>query len=85
MSYLQSDRPERTIESYYTTGKKKKTDCFSVDGFCAHCDTVSKAMGCYFHFGPCRESRASLAEEEMKRGIRKREHDELRRDFLRSK
>ena len=85
MSYLQSQRPECIIESYYTTGKRKKIDCFSVDGFCAHCDTVFEAMGCYFHFCPCQEARASLSEEEMQRGIRKREHDELRRDYLRNK
>ena len=85
MSYLQSQRPECTIESYYTTGKQKNIDSFGVDGFCAHCDTVFKAMGCYFHFCPCQESRASLSEEEMQRGIRKREHDELRRDYLRNK
>ena len=85
MSYLQSQRPECTIESYYTTGKQIKIDCFSVDGFCAHCDTVFKAMGCYFHFCPCQEARASLSEEEMHRGIRQKEHDELRRDYLRNK
>ena len=85
MSYLQSQRPECIIESYYTTGKQKKIDCFSVNGFCAHCDTVFEAMGCYFLFCPCQEARASLSEEEMQRGIRKREHDELRRDYLRNK
>ena len=85
MPYLQSQRPECTIESYYTTGKQKKIECFSVDGFCAHCDTVFEAMGCYFHFCACQESRASLSEEEMQRGIRKKEHDELRRDYLRNK
>ena len=51
----------------------------------AHCDTVFKSMGCYFLFYPCQESRASLSEEEMQRGIRKREQDELRRDYLRNK
>ena len=85
MSYLQSQRPECTIECYYTTGKQKKIDCFSVDGFCAHCNTVFEAMGCYFHFCPRQESRASPSEEEMQRGIRKREHDKLRRDYLKTK
>ena len=37
MSYLQSQRLECTIESYYSTGKPKKIDCFNMDGFCAHC------------------------------------------------
>ena len=85
MSYLQSQRPVCPIENYYTNGKQENIECFSMDGFCALCDTVFEAMGCYFHFCPCQESRASLSEEEMRRGIRKREHDQLRRDYLRNK
>ena len=27
----------------------KKIDCFSVDGFCNHCNTRFEAMGCYLH------------------------------------
>ena len=46
ISYLQSQRSERKIESYCTTGKQKKIDCSSVDGFCAHCNTVFEVMGC---------------------------------------
>ena len=64
MSYLQSQRPNCTIESYYTTGTQKKIDCFNVDGFCAHCKTIFEAMGCYFHFCACQEARASMSEEE---------------------
>ena len=71
MSYLQSLRLESKIESFYTTGKQK-VDCFSVDGFCAHFNTVFEAMGCYFHFCPCQEAKASLSEEETQRGIRKK-------------
>ena len=33
MSYLQSQRRNCNIESYYTTGTQKKIDCFNVDGF----------------------------------------------------
>ena len=42
-------------------------------------------MACCLHFCPCQEDRASLSGEPMQRGIRKREHDELRRDYLRHK
>ena len=84
-SYLESQRSECKIESYYKTGKQKKINCFSVDGFCAHCDTVFGAMGCYFHFCFCQEAKASLSEEETHRDIRKREHDEFRRDYIKSK
>ena len=85
MSYLQSQRPNCTIESYYTTGTQKKIDCFNVDGFCAHCKTIFEAMGCYFHFCACQEARASMSEEETQKGLKKREYDELRRDYLRNK
>ena len=50
ISYLQSQRPNSTIESYYTTGTRKKIDCFNVDDICSHCKTIFEAMGCYFHF-----------------------------------
>ena len=33
MSYFQTTRPECEIESFFTTGRQKKIDCFSVDGF----------------------------------------------------
>ena len=85
MSYLQSQRPNCTIESYYTTGTQKKIDCFNVDGFCAHCKTIFEAMGCYFHFCASQEARASMSEEETQKGLKKREYDELRRDYLRNK
>ena len=50
MAYFQATRLECKIESYYATGKHKKIDCFSVDGYCNHCRTVFEAMVCYFHF-----------------------------------
>ena len=37
MSYFQRTRPECETESFITTGRQKKIDCFSVDGFCYHC------------------------------------------------
>ena len=42
-------------------------------------------MGCYFHFCACQEARASMSEEETQKGLKKREHDELRRDYLRNR
>ena len=33
MSYFQRTGPECEIESFFTTGRQKKFDCFSVDGF----------------------------------------------------
>ena len=84
MSYFQANRPECKIESYYTTGKRKK-NCFRADGFCNHCKTVFEAMGCYFHFCPCQETRPSLTDDDIKREIQKRKMDELRKDYIREK
>ena len=67
MSYLQSQRPECKIESYYTTGKQKKIECFSVDGFCTHCNTVFEAISYHFHFCPC----------QLKQVSQKKKHTEL--------
>ena len=85
MSYFQRTRPDCKIESFYTTGRQKKIDRFSVDGFCSHCNTVFEAMGCFYHFCPCQELRPSLTEEGVKRGSRRIELDELRRSYIQEK
>ena len=85
MSYFQSTRPDCKVESFFTTGRQKKIDCFSVDGFCSHCNTVFEAMGCFYHFCPCQELRLSLTEEEIERGSKKRELDALRRHYKQEK
>ena len=52
-SFFHRTRPECEIESFFKTGRQKKIDCFSVDGFCFHCNTVFEAMGCFYHFCSC--------------------------------
>ena len=44
LSYLQSQRAERTIESYYTTWKQKKIDCLSSNVLCAYCSIRSHGL-----------------------------------------
>ena len=85
MSYFQRTRPDCKVESFYTTARPKKIDRFSVDGFCSHCTTVFEAMVCFYRFCPCQELRPSLTEENIKRGSRRRELDELRRGSIKEK
>ena len=85
MSYFQRTRPDCKIESFYNTGREKKIDRFSVDGFCSHCNTAFEAMACFYHFCHCQELRSSLTEEDIKRGSRRRELDELRRSYIQEK
>ena len=47
MTYFQRNRTDFEIESLFTTGRQKKTYCFSVDGFCSHCNSAFEAMGCF--------------------------------------
>ena len=47
MSYIQRQRPDCKIESFYATGTQRKVDCFKVDVFFEHCHTVFEAMGCF--------------------------------------
>ena len=55
----------------------KKFDVHSVDGFSGHCNTVFQSMGCDYFCCPCQKARAFLTEEEIHRGIKKRELEEL--------
>ena len=82
MSYFQRTRPECEIESFFTTGRQKKIDCFSVHGVCSHCNTVFEDMGCFYHFFPCQEPRPFLTEEDIQRESKKRELDALRRHYI---
>ena len=80
ITYLQPQSPECTFESYYSTGKQKKIDCFCLDVFCAHYNTVFEAKGCCFHFlrmerSPSKPLGGGNAERNQKR-----EHDEIRRE-----
>ena len=85
MSYFQRTRPDCEIDSHYTTGRQQKFHCFSVDGFCFHCNTVFEALGCFYHCCPCQEVRPSLTEVDIKRGRRTREFDELRHNYIQEK
>ena len=79
MSFYQELRPACKIESSCTTEEQKIIECFNVDGYCDQCKTVFEAMGCYYHFCSCQETRPSLSEQDHERGNKKREMDELRR------
>ena len=85
ISYFQRTRPECEIESFFTTSRQKEIDCFSIDGFCSHCNTVFEAVGCFYHFSPCQKLRPSLTEEEIQRGSKKRELNALRRHYIQEK
>ena len=79
MSYFQRIGPDCKIERFYTAGRQKKIDRFSADGFCSHCNTVFEAMDCFYHFCPFYPS---LTAEDIKRGSKRRELDELRRSYI---
>ena len=85
LSYFQQSRPDCKIESNVTTGRQKKIDCFSVDGICYYCNTVFEAMGCYFHYCSCHEARPSLTDNEIIRKIKKREQDQMRKEYIQQK
>ena len=85
LSYFQQTRPECRIESNVTTGRQKKIGCCSVDGICNHCNTVFEAMVCYFHYCPCQEARPSLDDNEIIRGIKKREQNQMRKEYIQQK
>ena len=85
MSYFQRQKLDCKIESFYSTGTQKKIDCFKVYGFCAHCNTVFEAMGCFYHYCPCQEARPSLTEEDIERGNKRRKMDQMRKQYIKEK
>ena len=85
LPFFQRLRPDCKTESYVTTGQQKKIDCSSVDGVCSHCNTVSEAMGCYYHYCLRREARPSQSDALIERGVKKTEQDEMHRNYLRQK
>ena len=82
MSYFQRQRPDCKIEIFYTTRTQKKIDCFKIDGFCAHCKTLFEAMCSFYHYCPCQETRPSLTEEDIERHNKKREMDQMRKQYI---
>ena len=42
-------------------------------------------MGCYFHYCPCQEARPSLTDNEIMRGTKKREQDQMRKEDIQQK
>ena len=85
MSYFQRQTTDCKNESFHTTGTQTKIDCFRVVGFCAYCKTVFEAMGCFYHYCPCQEARPSLTEEDIECGNKKRQMDQMRKQYIKEK
>ena len=85
LSHISKDKDPTVRLTLYTTGTQRKSNCFKVDGFCAHFNTVFKAMGCLYHYCPCQGARSSLTEEDIERGNKKREMDQIRKQYIKEK
>ena len=96
MAFFQNSRPQCNIESFYTTGTQRKIDSFSVDGFSSRLTPLAlmgfavtvtqfSKLWVAYHFCKCQEGQPCLTDEEIVKGKRKREMDELRRSYLREK
>ena len=44
-----------------------------------------EAMGCFYYYCPCQEARLSLTEEDIERGNKKREMDQMRKQYIKEK
>ena len=42
-------------------------------------------MGCYYHYGPCQEARFSLTDADIQRGMKKRQQNEMRSNYIQQK
>ena len=71
-SYFPRTRTDCKIKSFYTTGRQKTIDQFSLCGFCSHFSNVFGAIGCIYPFCPCQEFRPSFTAKDIIRGSKKR-------------
>ena len=83
ISYFQRTRPQWKTESFHTTGRRKKFDCFSVDGPYSHCNTVAEAVRCSFTYAPVSKY-VLLPLKKISNAVLKKP-DELRRNFIKQK
>ena len=77
-SYFQQMRPNCRSESFYITGSQKMLDCFKAHAFCGHCNTVFERLGCFYHYCSYQAARLALTEEDIQRGRKNRDLDEMR-------
>ena len=42
-------------------------------------------MGCFYHYCPCQEARLSLTEKDIERGNKKKEMDQMRKQYIKDK
>ena len=85
LCHISKDKALTVKLRVFTPQELRKRDCFKADGFCAHCNTVFEAMGCFYHYCPCQEARPSLTEEDIERGNKKREMDQMRKQYIKEK
>ena len=85
MFFYQETRPACKIGAFLRLENRKKSTVFNVDGYCDHCKTVFEAMGCYYLFYSCQDSRPSLTEGDIERGNKKREMYDMRREYIKEK
>ena len=80
MSYVQRTRLDCKIESFYTTGRQEKNDCFSVDGLYFQSNSVFEVMGCFHQF--CASQKCvHLSLKNISNVAIRRELDALRQEY----
>ena len=80
MSFYQETRRGCKTESFFTSGKQKKIDFFLWTVIVITVKQCSKQWECYYQFCPCQEARPSLTKQDIERGIKKREIDDMRQE-----
>ena len=85
LCHISKDKDPTVKLRVSTYMNSEKIDCFKVDGFCALCNTVFEAMGCFYLYCSCQEAQPSLTEEDIERGNKKREMDQMRKQYIKEK
>ena len=63
----------------------KKNDCFIIDEFCKHWNTVFEAIGSFYHSFPYQEARLFLSDADIETRAKEEEQEEMRRHYIEQK
>ena len=85
MSYFPRQKPDWKIEIFNTTESQKQIDSLKADGFYPYCNANFEAIGRFYHYCPCQETRPSLTQEDIQRGNKKKEMDQMRKQCINEK
>ena len=73
------------LKAMWKLADKRRLTASVLMVFCSQFYTVFEAISCFFHYCLCQEARPSLTDNEIMRRTKKREQDQMRKEYIQQK